>query len=59
MVVMLRTCPKTSQYSRMPRSRAALPLLGWPLTLARCIPGLLVPPLLGLLGQWLFNLFRR
>lgn len=35
------------------------PLLGWPLTLARCIPGLLLPPLLGLLGQWLFNLFKR
>ncbi len=35
------------------------PLLGWPLTLARCIPGLLLPPLLGLLGQWLFVLFRR
>ena len=34
------------------------PLLGWPLTLARCIPGLLVPPLLGLLGQWLFNLLQ-
>jgi len=35
------------------------PLLGWPLTLARCIPGLLLPPVLSLLGQWLFNLFRR
>ena len=35
------------------------PLLGWPLTLARCIPGLLLPPFLGLLGQWLFNLFKR
>jgi len=35
------------------------PLLGWPLTLARCIPGLLLPPVLGLLGQWLFNLFKR
>ena len=35
------------------------PLLGWPLTLARCIPGLLLPPLLGVLGQWLFNLFKR
>ena len=35
------------------------PLLGWPLTLARCLPGLLAPPLFGLLGQWLFNLFKR
>jgi len=35
------------------------PLLGWPLTLARCIPGLLLPPLLGLLGQWLYNIFKR
>jgi uncharacterized membrane protein YraQ (UPF0718 family) len=35
------------------------PLLGWPLTLARCIPGLLLPPVLGLLGQWLFVIFRR
>ena len=33
------------------------PLVGWPLTLARFIPGVLVPPLLGLLGQWLFKLF--
>ena len=34
------------------------PLLGWPLTLARLIPGLLVPPVLGLAGQWLVDLFR-
>jgi uncharacterized membrane protein YraQ (UPF0718 family) len=33
------------------------PLVGWPLTLARFIPGVLMPPLLGLLGQWLFRLF--
>lgn len=33
------------------------PLLGWPLTLARLIPGLLVPPLLGITGQFLFRLF--
>jgi uncharacterized membrane protein YraQ (UPF0718 family) len=33
------------------------PLVGWPLTLARFIPGVLVPPLLGLVGQWLFRLF--
>jgi len=33
------------------------PLVGWPLTLARFIPGVLMPPVLGLLGQWLFRLF--
>jgi uncharacterized membrane protein YraQ (UPF0718 family) len=33
------------------------PLLGWPLTLARLLPGLFVPPLLGLVGQVLFRLF--
>ena len=33
------------------------PLVGWPLTLARFIPGVLLPPLLGLVGQWLFKLF--
>jgi uncharacterized protein len=35
------------------------PLLGWPLTLARFIPGVLVPPFMGLLGQWLFAMFSR
>jgi uncharacterized membrane protein YraQ (UPF0718 family) len=35
------------------------PLLGWPLTLARLLPGLLVPPALGIVGQWLYDLFRR
>lgn len=35
------------------------PLLGWPLTLARFIPAVLMPPVLGLLGQWLFGLFKR
>jgi uncharacterized membrane protein YraQ (UPF0718 family) len=35
------------------------PLMGWPLTLARCIPGLLLPPVLGLLGQWLYVAFKR
>jgi len=34
------------------------PLLGWPLTLARFIPGVLLPPLLGCLGQWLYFLFK-
>jgi uncharacterized membrane protein YraQ (UPF0718 family) len=35
------------------------PLLGWPLTLARFVPGVLLPPVLGLLGQWLFAVFKR
>lgn len=35
------------------------PLLGWPLTLARLIPGLFVPPLLGVIGQWLFVALQR
>jgi len=35
------------------------PLLGWPLTLARFIPAVLLPPVLGLLGQWLFGLLKR
>jgi uncharacterized membrane protein YraQ (UPF0718 family) len=34
------------------------PLLGWPLTLARFIPGVLLPPLMGLIGHWLFGLLR-
>ncbi len=34
------------------------PLLGWPLTLARFIPGLLLPPFMGLIGQWLFAVFK-
>jgi uncharacterized membrane protein YraQ (UPF0718 family) len=34
------------------------PLLGWPLTLARLIPGVLVPPVLGVVGQWLFDAFN-
>jgi uncharacterized membrane protein YraQ (UPF0718 family) len=35
------------------------PLLGWPLTLARFIPGVLLPPVMGLIGQWLFGVFKR
>ncbi len=35
------------------------PLLGWPLTLARLIPGIFLPPALGWLGHWLFALFAR
>ena len=34
------------------------PLLGWPLTLARFVPGVLLPPVMGLLGQWLFTVFK-
>lgn len=34
------------------------PLLGWPLTLARFIPGVLLPPLMGWLGQWLYFLLK-
>jgi uncharacterized membrane protein YraQ (UPF0718 family) len=33
------------------------PLLGWPLTAARLIPALFVPPLLGLVGEVLFRWF--
>src|SRR5688572_13398821 len=35
------------------------PLLGWPLTLARFVPGVLAAPLLGLLGHWLYQALRR
>jgi len=34
-------------------------LLGWPLTLARFVPGVLLPPVMGLIGHWLFGLFSR
>jgi uncharacterized membrane protein YraQ (UPF0718 family) len=33
------------------------PVLGWPLTLARLVPGLLLPPLVGLLGGLLYRWF--
>jgi uncharacterized membrane protein YraQ (UPF0718 family) len=35
------------------------PLLGWPMTLARLIPGVLLPPALGWVGQWLYTIFAR
>lgn len=35
------------------------PLLGWPMTLARLLPGLLVPPILGLVGQALYRVLSR
>jgi hypothetical protein len=34
------------------------PLLGWPLTLARFIPSVLLPPFMRLIGQWLFALLQ-
>ena len=34
------------------------PLMGWPLTLARFIPGVLLPPIMGVLGQWLFTVLK-
>jgi len=35
------------------------PLLGWPLTIARCVPALLLPPIMGIVGQWVFSLFMK
>jgi uncharacterized protein len=35
------------------------PLLGWPLTLARFIPGVLLPPFMGMIGTWLFAVFSE
>jgi uncharacterized protein len=35
------------------------PLLGWPITLARFIPAVLLPPVLGLLGQKLYEVLAR
>lgn len=35
------------------------PLLGWPMTFSRLVPGLLIPPLLGWMGQWLYEIFDR
>lgn len=35
------------------------PLLGWPMTLARCLPALLAPPLMGLIGQWIFDQWSK
>jgi uncharacterized membrane protein YraQ (UPF0718 family) len=34
------------------------PLVGWPLTLARLLPALFLPPLAGVIGAWLFQLLR-
>ena len=35
------------------------PLLGWPLTIARFLPAILLPPLLGYAGQWLHDLLKK
>ena len=35
------------------------PLLGWPLTIVRCVPALFVPPIMGILGQWPFSLLMK
>jgi uncharacterized membrane protein YraQ (UPF0718 family) len=35
------------------------PLLGWPMTLARFVPAVLMPPLLGYAGQLLYTVFSR
>jgi uncharacterized membrane protein YraQ (UPF0718 family) len=35
------------------------PVLGWPLTMARLVPGVLVPPLVGLLGGLLYKWFAK
>jgi uncharacterized membrane protein YraQ (UPF0718 family) len=34
------------------------PLMGWPITLARFIPGVLLPPVMGVLGQWLYGVLK-
>jgi uncharacterized protein len=35
------------------------PLLGWPMALARFVPGVLLPPIMGIVGQWLYVVFSR
>ena len=35
------------------------PFLGWPFAAARAIPSLLLPPLIGVIGQRLFTFFNR
>ena len=35
-----------------------VPLLGWPLTLARLLPALALPPVLGVIGHWLFGMLK-
>ncbi len=36
-----------------------VPFLGWPFAAARAIPSLLLPPLIGIIGQRLFTFFNR
>ncbi len=35
------------------------PSLGWAMTLARFLPSLLLPPVIGWIGHWLFTVFRK
>jgi uncharacterized membrane protein YraQ (UPF0718 family) len=35
------------------------PSVGWPLTLARFIPSLFLPPVVAWAGQWLFQILRK
>jgi uncharacterized protein len=35
------------------------PSLGWSMTLARFLPSLLLPPVIGWIGHWLFTVFRK
>ena len=36
-----------------------IPFLGWPFTAARFLPSILFPPIIGIIGQRLFNIFSR
>ena len=36
-----------------------VPMMGWRMTLARVLPALILPPVLGLLGHWVFQLLGR
>lgn len=36
-----------------------VPFLGWPFVAARAIPSLLFPPIIGVIGQRLFNVFSK
>lgn len=35
------------------------PLLGWPMTLARFLPSMLLPPVVAIVGQWFYTVFRK
>jgi uncharacterized membrane protein YraQ (UPF0718 family) len=36
-----------------------IPFLGWPFTAARALPSILLPPIIGIVGQRLFHIFSR